>query len=40
MTYSIAAQRKRTFFAGFFAFISFIISAIKFFFRLLNRLVG
>lgn len=40
MAYSTVAQRRQTFFAGMVAFFSFILSAIKFFFRLLNKLVG
>lgn len=40
MADSLAAQRRQSFFANFLAFFSFIISAVKFFFRLLNRLVG
>mgnify|MGYP001023956882 CR=1 FL=1 len=40
MTESLAAQHRKTFFANFLDFFALIISVIKFFFRLLNRLVG
>lgn len=40
MPISEAAQRRQTFFANILDFFSLILSVIKFFFRLLNRLVG
>lgn len=40
MPYSEAAKRRQTFFANLLEFFSFILSVIKFFFRLINRLVG
>jgi hypothetical protein len=40
MDYSLTAQRRQTFVATLLDFFSFVLSVIKFFFRLLNRLVG
>lgn len=40
MPISEAARRRQTFLASILDFFSFLLSAIKFFFRLINRLVG